>query len=66
VYATDVKAAAGKVDGVEIPDTGNVIASYPIAVVRNSKNPELARAFMAHAVSDAGRNVLVAHGFRGP
>lgn len=66
VYATDVKAAAGKVDGVEIPDSRNVIASYPIAVVRSSKNPELAKAFVAHAVSDAGRKVLVAHGFLAP
>ena len=32
VYATDVKAAGDKAEGVAIPDDLNVIATYPIAV----------------------------------
>jgi molybdate transport system substrate-binding protein len=66
VYTTDVKTAGDKALGVDIPDGQNVIASYPIAVVRNSKNPALAKAFETYVLSDAGRKVLVDNGFIAP
>jgi molybdate transport system substrate-binding protein len=66
VYQTDVKAAADKVDGVDIPDSENVVAAYPIAVIRNTKNPELAKAFVELVVSDDGQKILVEHGFLAP
>ena len=34
VYVTDVNAAGSKGQGVEIPDAQNVVAKYPIAIVK--------------------------------
>src|SRR5207244_3451715 len=42
VYVTDVKGASGNVDGVEIPAGQNVIATLPIATLKDSKNTALA------------------------
>lgn len=66
VYATDVKAAANKVDGVEIPDSQNVVATYPIAVVKKSPDAESARAFVNFVLSDKGRDILAHFGFTAP
>ncbi|HET7338168.1 MAG TPA: molybdate ABC transporter substrate-binding protein [Candidatus Dormibacteraeota bacterium] len=63
VYATDVKAAAGKVDGVEIPDADNVVATYPLTVVKDSKNAGVAGDFVAYVVSAAGQSTLESFGF---
>ncbi|MBV8540971.1 MAG: substrate-binding domain-containing protein [Pseudonocardiales bacterium] len=38
VYVTDVATAAGKAPGVAIPDTQNVVTTYPIAVVKAGRN----------------------------
>ena len=37
VYVTDVTAGGDKVEGVEIPEELNVVATYPIATVKESK-----------------------------
>ena len=39
VYVTDVTAGGDKVEGVEIPEELNVVATYPIATVKESKSP---------------------------
>ena len=66
VYVTDARAAAGRVDEVEIPAASNTVAEYPIAVVRSSANAEAARAFRDAVVSEGGRKVLSAAGFGAP
>jgi molybdate transport system substrate-binding protein len=66
VYATDVRAAGSTVEGVDIPDDHNVVATYPIAVVRNAGNPALAAAFVGYVLSHEGRRVLLDHGFLAP
>ncbi|HKC27502.1 MAG TPA: molybdate ABC transporter substrate-binding protein [Jatrophihabitans sp.] len=66
VYVTDVRAAAGKVVGVPIPNDVNASTTYPIAVLKGSTNAVLARAFVAYVQSAAGRNVLTADGFEQP
>ena len=66
VYATDVKAAGTKATGVQIPDDINVIATYPIAVTKGTKNVDVADAFMAFVLSDAGQEILAAAGFSAP
>jgi molybdate transport system substrate-binding protein len=66
VYETDVKSAPGKVEGVDIPDTQNVIASYPIGVINKTRNPALAKAFTDFVLSDGGRKILANHGFMAP
>lgn len=63
VYATDARAAGGRVDTVDIPDDQNVTAAYPIAVVAGSSNADLARAFVAYVRSADGQAALDAAGF---
>jgi molybdate transport system substrate-binding protein len=66
VYATDVKAAGDKVEGVDIREDQNVIATYPIAVVKATKNPAAAAAFVDAMVSGSGQEALAAKGFLPP
>jgi molybdate transport system substrate-binding protein len=66
VYATDVQAADGSVDGVRIPRRDNVVARYPIAALRESSRPQLARAFVDYVRSAAGRRTLERFGFLAP
>ena len=63
VYATDVKAAAGKIDGVQIPDADNVVATYPLTAVKDSKNASVADQFIAYVLSSAGQAKLNSFGF---
>jgi molybdate transport system substrate-binding protein len=63
VYRTDAQAAKDKIEVVAIPADVNVIAEYPIAVVKDSKQPALARAFIALVLSAEGQRRLVAAGF---
>jgi molybdate transport system substrate-binding protein len=63
VYTTDVKAAAGKVDGVAIPDSYNVVATYPLVAVKDSKHADAAGAFIAYVLSATGQSKLEAFGF---
>jgi molybdate transport system substrate-binding protein len=63
VYVTDVKAAGSKVTGVLIPDSVNVIATYPIVAIKGSKNSNLANAFIAYVLSADGQATLQTFGF---
>ncbi len=65
-YATDLRADAGAVQGVAIPDDQNERACYPIAVLRGSLRPEGARAFADFVLAPAGQAILRAHGFEAP
>ena len=64
VYTTDVKAAGGKVAGVEIADQYNVVATYPIACVKDAKNASLAQAFIQFVLSTDGQAILASYGFQ--
>jgi molybdate transport system substrate-binding protein len=66
VYVSDVKSAAGRVTGVEIAAQTQVVARYPIAVVRGTKNADLAHRLVDYLVSPAGQQVLGAFGFSKP
>jgi molybdate transport system substrate-binding protein len=63
VYVTDVTAAGSKVTGVPIPDSVNVIATYPIVAVKGTKNANLANAFIAYVLSADGQAKLHSFGF---
>lgn len=63
VYTTDVKAAQRKVDGVPIPDNFNVVATYPLTLVKDSKHADDASAFIAYVTSATGQSTLVSFGF---
>jgi molybdate transport system substrate-binding protein len=66
VFATDVLAAGNGVKGVEIPAAVNASTSYPIAVVKGSRNATLAHSFEDFVLSAAGRKVLTDAGFGTP
>ena len=66
VYVTDVKSAGSKVAGVEIPAGRNVVAIYPIAAVKASKNLPAAEAFVDEIVGGTGQQALQARGFLPP
>jgi molybdate transport system substrate-binding protein len=64
VYTSDIsQEARDKVVRVDVPDAVNVIASYPVAVVRDSKHTELAKRFVEYLRSPAAQAVLVEYGF---
>ena len=64
VYVTDVKAVGSKVTGVPIPDSVNVIATYPIVAVKGAaQNSNLAEAFIAYVLSADGQAKLQSFGF---
>jgi len=66
VYVTDVTAGGDKVEGVDIPKDQNVVATYPIATVKASKNQDEAQAFVDLVRSAQGQQVLESYGFLPP
>lgn len=65
VYVTDVKAGGATVQGVQIPSAQNVVAEYPVAVLKDSQNAPLAKAFISYLLGD-GQKTLARHGFTSP
>jgi molybdate transport system substrate-binding protein len=64
VYASDITAAARKqVRVIALPPAANPLAAYPLAVVKEARQPELARAFAALAAGAEGQRVLQGAGF---
>lgn len=63
VYVTDVTAAGSKVTGVTVPDAEQPTITYPIAVVKATKNRAAAQAFVDSAVSGDVQKALEAAGF---
>ena len=63
VYVTDVRAAAGKVEGVTIPEPNNVTARYPIALMKNAPNALAAAAFIEFVLAPDGQQLLAGFGF---
>ncbi|NEC64810.1 molybdate ABC transporter substrate-binding protein [Streptomyces sp. SID9727] len=66
VYKTDVSAAAGKVDSVDIPDEQNAVASYPAATLKGSKHSAAAEAFVTWLSSHEAQKFLADAGFQQP
>src|SRR5436305_11601095 len=65
-YVTDAKAATASADGVTIDDQYNVLAEYPMAVLKQSKNSNLAYAFLDYVLGSAAQAILAKYGFTGP
>ncbi|MEA5455078.1 molybdate ABC transporter substrate-binding protein [Sinomonas sp. JGH33] len=66
VYVTDVKGAAGKVEGVGFPESSAAVNRYPIAALKQSKEAALAQAFVDFVGGESGRKVLGDAGFGAP
>jgi molybdate transport system substrate-binding protein len=63
VYTTDITAdVEDEVSMIEIPESINVVATYPIAPVTGG-NPELAAAFISYVLGPDGQAVMQKHGF---
>jgi len=59
-YTPDIR---DRVRVIQIPENLNIIATYPIAVLKDAKEPELARKWVDLVVSDRGQRVLEKWGF---
>lgn len=65
VYRTDVATVDG-VEGVEIPMSVNVVATYPIVLLAGGSNSTDAARFVAFVFSAEGQAILARHGFGAP
>lgn len=63
VYTTDAQAAKEKLTLIAIPDAQNVIATYPVAVVKGAKQTALGQAFVDYLRSPDGQAILRKYGF---
>ena len=65
VYVTDV-ARAANVHSVKLEGAADAVNYYPIGTVATSTHADVANAFVAWVLSDAGRTVLNSYGFMAP
>jgi molybdate transport system substrate-binding protein len=64
VYITDVTPEIeDQVEVIEIPQDLNVVATYPIATLKEANNLELARRWVNLVLSDEGQRLLEEYGF---
>jgi len=63
VYTTDAATAADTTTTLAIPDALNVIATYPIGVVKASKSASVAQQFVDYVAGADGQAVLASYGF---
>jgi molybdate transport system substrate-binding protein len=66
VYRTDVIAAGGAVEGIEVPGAASVVNRYTIAAMTDAADPDVAAEFVAFVTGPDGRAVLAAAGFGAP
>jgi molybdate transport system substrate-binding protein len=64
VYASDVTPnLKDQVQQIDVPDAFNVLATYPIAIIKDSDEAELANTFIAYVLGEQGQAVLTRWGF---
>lgn len=63
VYVTDVLAAGDKVEGVQFPESREVVNTYPIVPVEGTDQEDLAREFIEMVLGDTGQQILQDAGF---
>ena len=66
VYVTDAAASDAEIEEVAIPNSVNVVASYPAVSLTDSDNADLAEKFVEFLMSDAAREILDGYGFESP
>lgn len=66
VYVTDIGAAANDVRQITIPANYNVVATYPMAVTKATKDSVTAQAFVDYILSAEGQAILKKYGFAPP
>jgi molybdate transport system substrate-binding protein len=63
VYVSDAFSSGDKVKSIDIPEEFNVIADYPIATVKASKNASTSDAFIDYVISAPGQKTLEQYKF---
>jgi molybdate transport system substrate-binding protein len=63
VYVTDVSAAGDSVQGVSFPEANQVVTNYPITVVKNAPQAQLAQQFVDLVTGPDGQQALKEAGF---
>lgn len=66
VYVTDIARAGSSVEGIPFDQASTAVNRYPIATVKDAKNPALAAAFTSYVTGEEGRAALAAAGFGAP
>jgi molybdate transport system substrate-binding protein len=51
---------------VAFPESSDAVNTYPIAVLKQSKNQDLAKKFVDSVTAEAGQKILTAAGFAKP
>jgi molybdate transport system substrate-binding protein len=59
-YTSDVR---DRVRVIQIPENLNIVATYPLAALRDAESPELAQEWVDLVVSEEGQRVLESWGF---
>jgi molybdate transport system substrate-binding protein len=63
VYVTDAKTAGSKVESIPFPDAAKAVNTYPITIVKGSRNKQAADAFLDLVLGSEGQAVLGNAGF---
>ncbi|MBH0082466.1 molybdate ABC transporter substrate-binding protein [Salinibacterium sp. SWN167] len=66
VYVTDMRDAAGAVEGVAVDGADAARNNYPIAVLNEAAHPAIAAAFVEFVLSAPGQSILASYGFVTP
>jgi molybdate transport system substrate-binding protein len=66
VYVTDARGAGDKVTAVAFPESADAVNVYPIGVLGQSKNRDLATKFVDAVIGGQGQKILTAAGFAKP
>jgi molybdate transport system substrate-binding protein len=66
VYVTDAAGAGDKVTSVPFPESSGAVNTYPIALLKDSKNTATAQKFIDLVTGPEGQKVLGAAGFAAP
>ena len=68
MYVTDVQAAGDKAEGVAIDIAGDadLAVVYPMGILQQSTNKDLAQTWIDFVASKDGRAALAARGFLAP
>lgn len=66
VYSSDVAAASGEIEGIQLPAELRPDVVYGIGVVAEAPEPELAQAFVEGLLVEEGQRILIDAGFKPP
>ena len=66
VYATEAQGAGDTVTAVAFPEAAEAVNTYPIGILSQATDPELARKFVDLVTGEAGQKILAAAGFGPP